>query len=86
MIFMSFAVAVSTVAAVYAASSFIFLRKPQWIHRKRRPAFLARNIGHRGGEVNVNDAFHLVVRVRLFVQVPENQSRILYSHSTSKDR
>ena len=39
----------SSVFTLYAISSFVLLRRPQWIHRKRRPAFLARNIAHRGG-------------------------------------
>ncbi len=47
---MSLLVVCSTVATVYAISSFIFLRKPQWIHRKRQPAFIVRHIAHRGGE------------------------------------
>ncbi|CAF2594784.1 unnamed protein product [Rotaria sp. Silwood2] len=29
--------------------SFIFLRKPHFLHKRRRPAFIARNIAHRGG-------------------------------------
>jgi hypothetical protein len=46
---MSLFIAGTTVVAVYAISSFIFLRKPQWIHRKRQAAFIVRNIAHRGG-------------------------------------
>jgi hypothetical protein len=46
---MSLFVACTTVAVVYAVSSYVFLRKPQWIHRKRQMAFIARNIAHRGG-------------------------------------
>lgn len=46
---MSVIVVCSTVATVYAISSFVFLRRPQWLHRIRRPAFIVRNIGHRGG-------------------------------------
>jgi hypothetical protein len=33
--------------------SFIFLRKPNWLHRQRRPAFIVRNIGHRGGNIMI---------------------------------
>ncbi|CAF4495760.1 unnamed protein product [Rotaria sp. Silwood2] len=46
---MSLFVACTTFATVYAISSYVFLRKPQWIHRKRRPAFIVRHIAHRGG-------------------------------------
>ncbi|CAF3000504.1 unnamed protein product [Rotaria socialis] len=46
---MSIFVVCTTFATVYAVTSYVFLRKPQWIHRIRRPAFIARNIGHRGG-------------------------------------
>ncbi|CAF0794409.1 unnamed protein product [Adineta steineri] len=46
---MSVFVVCTTVATVYAISSFVLLRRPQWIYRKRRPAFIARNIAHRGG-------------------------------------
>ncbi|CAF4311415.1 unnamed protein product, partial [Rotaria magnacalcarata] len=46
---MSIFVVCTTLATVYAVTSYVFLRKPQWIHRIRRPAFIARNIGHRGG-------------------------------------
>ncbi|CAF1044576.1 unnamed protein product [Rotaria sordida] len=46
---MALFVACTTFATVYVISSYIFLRKPQWIHRKRRPAFIVRNIAHRGG-------------------------------------
>ncbi len=49
LLMMSVFVVCSTVVTVYAISSFVFLRKPQWIHRKRRPAFIVRNIAHRGG-------------------------------------
>ncbi|CAF4580174.1 unnamed protein product [Rotaria sp. Silwood1] len=40
---------VLTVFSVYIISSFVFLRKPHFIHKRRRPAFIARNIAHRGG-------------------------------------
>jgi len=49
LLMMSLFVVCSTFVTVYAISSFAFLRKPQWIHRKRRPAFIVRNIAHRGG-------------------------------------
>jgi hypothetical protein len=49
LLMMSLFVVCSTFVTVYAISSFVFLRKPQWIHRKRRPAFIVRNIAHRGG-------------------------------------
>ncbi|UJR14609.1 hypothetical protein I4U23_001603 [Adineta vaga] len=48
-LFMSLLVVCTTVATVYAISSFVLLRKPHLIHRRRRPAFIARNIAHRGG-------------------------------------
>ena len=47
---MSLVVIFSTVATVYALSSFILLRRPQWLYRRRKPAFIARHIAHRGGE------------------------------------
>ena len=34
---------------IYIVLSFILLRKPVWIHKHRQPAFIARNIAHRGG-------------------------------------
>ncbi len=40
-----------TVPAVYIILSFIFLRKPTWLRKQRRPAFIARNIAHRGGKI-----------------------------------
>ena len=51
---MSLFVVCTTFATVYAISSFVFLRKPQWIHRRRQPAFIARNIAHRGGWQFIN--------------------------------
>ncbi|CAF0766022.1 unnamed protein product [Adineta ricciae] len=38
-----------TVPVVYIIVSFILLRKPVWIHKRHRPAFIVRNIAHRGG-------------------------------------
>ncbi|CAF3621393.1 unnamed protein product [Rotaria sp. Silwood1] len=46
---MSLFVVCTTFATVYAISSYVFLRKPQWIHRKRQTAFVVRHIAHRGG-------------------------------------
>lgn len=40
-----------TVPTVYIILSFIFLRKPNWLHKRRRPAFIVRNIAHRGGKI-----------------------------------
>jgi len=42
-----------TIPTVYAVLSFIFRHKPNWLHKRRRPAFLVRNIGHRGGMQNL---------------------------------
>ncbi|CAF0890242.1 unnamed protein product [Rotaria sordida] len=42
-------IVVFTSFAVYITLSFIFLRKPHFLHKRRRPAFIARNIAHRGG-------------------------------------
>ena len=47
---MSLFVVCSTFATVYALTSFILFRKPHWIHAKRHPAFIVRNIAHRGGK------------------------------------
>ncbi|CAF1047076.1 unnamed protein product [Adineta ricciae] len=52
---MSLFVVCTTVATVYALSSFIFLRKPHLIHRRRRPAFIVRNIAHRGGAAEFHE-------------------------------
>lgn len=38
-----------TVPIVYILLSFVFRHKPNWLHKRRRPAFIVRNIGHRGG-------------------------------------
>jgi hypothetical protein len=43
-----------TIPVVYVILSFIFLRRPHWIHKRRRPAFIARNIAHRGGKNSSN--------------------------------
>lgn len=51
--YMSLLVVCSTVATVYAITSFIFLRKPHWLYQKRHPAFIVRHIAHRGGESKV---------------------------------
>jgi hypothetical protein len=48
------------IPVAYVIFSFIFLRKPHWLHKQRRPAFIARNIAHRGGKNSSNLAsYHL---------------------------
>ena len=56
-LFMSLWLILLTVFAVYIILSYIFLRKPNWLHKRRRPAFIARNIGHRGGKLIKNFDF-----------------------------
>jgi glycerophosphoryl diester phosphodiesterase len=47
--------------AVYIILSFIFLRKPNWLHKRRRPTFIARNIAHRGGKKTKNFLYFNII-------------------------
>ncbi|CAM4755265.1 unnamed protein product [Rotaria magnacalcarata] len=48
-----------TVFVIYVALSFILLRKPTYLHKRRRPVFIARNIAHRGGAAeSVENSLH----------------------------
>ncbi|CAF3635792.1 unnamed protein product [Rotaria socialis] len=48
-----------TIFIIYIALSFILLRKPTYLHKRRRPVFIARNIAHRGGAAeSIENSLH----------------------------